>query len=325
MRISNIELLRALAATLVLFAHVSEEILASGGSGGFYEYFRAIGSSGVDLFFVISGFVITTSFWNKPRNSWAFFRARVRRVVPAYWILTTLVIVALLLALRFGIPTALPRPTLATSIESYFFVSKDFGHQYPVLAQGWTLEYEMLFYVVFTLAIFARKRIALIASIAVLVLGLVLGYGWLVSEFVMGVGVAAICFHREGKLAKPVLWLLLAVGVAALALSRFYPDPSGWRVLAWGVPAVAILFACVRLPQLRSRLVLTAGRISYPVYLIQWFVNPVVCLVAVRLGVIQTLSALVVLVAFVVTQVLAFGFDRWVDQPIKRNLIKVGF
>lgn len=324
MRILNIELLRALAATLVLVSHVSENILASGGTGSVYEYVSFVGNAGVDLFFVISGFVITTSFWQNPRNSWAFLRARVRRVVPTYWILTLLAIAAILLSARVGLETSLTQPTVWTSIGSFLFVRQPIDHVMPVLAQGWTLEYEMLFYLVFTVAIFAKRHIALIASIAVIVLGLTLGYGWLVVEFATGVAVAAIV-RRPGKPPRAIVWVLLALGILTLAFSIVVPYNENLRPLFWGLPSAAVVLSSAWLPQVRSRLAVVAGRISYPVYLIQWFVNPIVCLVAVKLGIIDRLSALVVVAAFVVTQAAAYVFDRWVDQPVKRGLVKIGF
>jgi exopolysaccharide production protein ExoZ len=325
MRILNIELLRALAAVMVLVAHVSEGILAYGGTGPAYRYLSLVGSSGVDLFFVISGFVITTSFWRNPRSSWAFLRARVRRVVPAYWILTTVAIVALLVAARVGLPTSLPRPTILSSVESYLFLNQSLSHNPPVLGQGWTLEYEMLFYTVFTLSIVAKKHIALIASVSLLALGLVLGYGWLVVEFIVGMGIAAFTFKQESSPPRAMAWAIVAFGILGLGLSDLWANPSDWRVLSWGVPAAAVVLGSVWLPQLNSRFVAVAGRISYPVYLIQWFVTPILCLIAAKLGVIGSLSVAVVIIDVIVTQGIAYTFDKFVDQPIKRTLLRVGF
>jgi peptidoglycan/LPS O-acetylase OafA/YrhL len=125
--IKNIQALRAIAALSVVLYHI--DIIG-------------IGSSGVDIFFVISGFVIAKSGSNV--DAVQFYSRRLFRIVPIYWIGTILV---------FGIAIVAPHllkhtdADLADLIRSLIFIPylKSSGLAQPVLFLGWTLNYEMFF------------------------------------------------------------------------------------------------------------------------------------------------------------------------------------
>ena len=116
------------------------------------------GTHGVDLFFVISGFIMLVTTWDKPIGPVEFMRHRMRRIVPLYW-LATLVMVglatvapALFKSLKWDVPALL---------KSLFFIPYDNlsvpGTTSPLLIPGWTLNYEMFFYALFALSLLASR------------------------------------------------------------------------------------------------------------------------------------------------------------------------
>jgi exopolysaccharide production protein ExoZ len=112
------------------------------------------GASGVDIFFVISGFVMAHTTRDST-DAVTFFRKRIARIVPLYWI-----------ALLWTARHALPSPD-ADLLKDFFFVphwSTEFPNSVnPILRQGFTLNYEMFFYALFALAmIFGRKRVVVL-------------------------------------------------------------------------------------------------------------------------------------------------------------------
>ncbi len=149
----GIQYLRAIAALAVVIFHAAER------SG---EHF-AIGAAGVDVFFVISGFIMIVISTRRPQAPFAFLKDRFLRIAPSYWIVTSIMVFGAMAGL---FPNLVLDP--AHLVASYLFLpaaSPNGGQIWPVLVQGWTLNYEMFFYGVFaaTLALAARYRLAALA------------------------------------------------------------------------------------------------------------------------------------------------------------------
>ena len=284
-RIVSIQLLRFLAALGVLIAHAE---LLSYHLGQFLGVNLARvplalkGGVGVDLFFAISGFVMVHSsrrLYGAPGGRGTFATRRLVRIVPLYWLGT---LVALAWTLHFG-----PRPDTASIVQSFAFIpfrsDAGSGRVAPVLETGWTLNYEMLFYLLFaaTLAPTARatvRRVALVLGAFVLLrmavdLPLPLA-AWgrpIILEFAAGMGIALL--HSRGvTLPVPARLALLAAAAVLVMLGDpdWASDIAGWdRVLTWGLAGVAILGAAtmgpwrITAPQWWN----FGGDISYALYL----------------------------------------------------------
>lgn len=257
----SIQLLRAVAALGVAIAHLYAEF-AVFGDRSFPNFI--VGAAGVDLFFVISGFVIAYSserFYAQPKGAITFLLRRLARIVPLYWAATTLFLLYLLCVFR-GTPIAeillindMSWPVVGTSFVFWPF-PRPSGATFPALSLGWTLNYEMFFYVVFTGAVLLPRRIAVLAaSAALLALPRALPYLAVVSpnplliwgdpliyEFVYGM-LIALAF-REG-LTLP-LWLAaisVMIGIGMIAWTGM--DASGIEIvprhLIWGGGAAFIV------------------------------------------------------------------------------------
>jgi len=160
----TIQVFRFIAALMVIILHsmyYTSERLAP----GFPLFSR--GSNGVDLFFVISGFVMILSTQNlkdKPGGWRTFAIRRIIRIVPIYWILTTYKLFVLLFASSLVYHASVD---VSYITKSYFFIpaTNVDGVLGPLLGVGWTLNFEMFFYALFALTLALRKNTILFLSI----------------------------------------------------------------------------------------------------------------------------------------------------------------
>lgn len=263
--INNLQALRALAAIGVVVFHVG---LLPATSLPF-----TIGAAGVDLFFVLSGFIIAYSASHDARQ---FLARRLIRILPAYWIATAI-------AALFVLQAMSPPETLYWLVQSLFYLPGPGGR--PVLIfVAWTLVYELAFYLLYWLALRAGTRRAPVVAIAMLlVLGLVPMPGlpgpWpLLLEFVLGVCVNLAIDNLSRPVGKRVgLWVagagLLALPLLA-QLTDYNPDDyqSVERVLVWGLPAACIVLGAILAEReglaIRNRAILLLGAASYAIYLL---------------------------------------------------------
>jgi exopolysaccharide production protein ExoZ len=266
--IGNLQVIRAFAALNVVLLHA----LFTANS---YElptrYFAALdksewGNSGVDLFFVVSGFVMIYTQWQKPKSAYEFFKNRVIRIVPLYWALT------LLFATIYIVMPSVFRDTSITIthyVSSLLFVSNIVADKTPLLFIGWTLEYEMLFYVVFSLGIMLPSKLAkfLFPIVILVLLSLFTQVDFIVLEFIFGM-IAAVIYLKmpQIKFALPVFFAsAIILGVDVFAETQLH------RALKWGVPSFFVVLSACYLPQLKNRALIMLGDASYSIYLVQIF------------------------------------------------------
>jgi peptidoglycan/LPS O-acetylase OafA/YrhL len=273
----TIQYLRAIAASVVVLYHaMSAPSIAA-------LFPVRIGEFGVDLFFVISGYIMWTTTAGSGRGPLAFWGARLLRVAPLYWIFTTLY-VAIGLSRPDTVFNAAFEPLHI--IKSYLFVPAvhpSLGVIAPVYTLGWTLNYEMFFYLVFGFCLFIPSRqprlAAMIGVLSLLVLiGAVVQPGGAVAatytnpillEFAAGIVLACLA-PRLYTTRSGIGWALIGIAVIWLvAVHRMEPLPE--RIVAFGIPAIlAVAGALVLEPSARqrpSRFALLLGDASYSIYL----------------------------------------------------------
>ena len=263
-KLQSLQVLRALAATLVVLDHVP---------------YIARGSFGVDIFFVISGFVIAFVAEADPDH---FFFKRLFRIVPLYWMATICIFLV-----AWVVPHALQHTvadpvSLAKSLGFIPFLKSGSGIQ-PLLSQGWTLNYEMMFYLLFALCLAVARRYAVISAAALICLIVLCGRIWhptsipllfwtdpIILEFVLGLLLFKLWRRSQPSGPRWLVFSLVAVLLGTLAwLQPRYPIH---RIAA--LPAAAIVAAVlltersVRYP----RLLVMTGDASYSLYLLHLFI-----------------------------------------------------
>jgi exopolysaccharide production protein ExoZ len=286
-RYEGIQALRFVAALLVVITHatfyVSERLVPG------YPVWSS-GAAGVDIFFVISGFVMalsSQSLIGRPDGARTFMLRRLSRIVPLYWFATTLKLAAII-----AVPATVLNGGLDVGhiVKSYLFLPSynESGGLHPVVAVGWTLNFEMFFYVVFALAMVLR--VPPLPFVGVLFAGLSVAAlfrqpdwpavaFWLdtiLLEFVAGMVIARLCLAGV-RVPPAIAAAMTAVGFAGL-LWPWGAVPDMMRVLVWGIPAALIVAGIAQLePVLQGRVpapLMLLGDSSYALYLFHPMIAP---------------------------------------------------
>lgn len=329
---SGVQILRFAAAMLVVVMHITQAISIHVSGTGPTRYWTD-GSAGVDIFFVISGFVMAMSTSALPSDAssrlnaaWVFMQRRLLRIAPLYWFYTLLK-VALLLALPTLASRASVEPGHLAASLLFIPAISPWGLVLPTLPVGWTLNFEMLFYAVFAAAIALgapRIRFCLLVFLLIFTVGryvpdsVVLGFyaQTIVFEFILGVGIAYAFLHFRH--APPGVGLaVIAIGV----MFMFLPDwgHSADRFATWGCGAALIVLGSVWLEPWTLRVPLASrlsflGDASYSIYLSHTFVVPAGVLALKKLGVEDTLTiVLSVSLAVVIAGSISYV---WLERPM---------
>lgn len=298
----SIQILRALAAWLVVGHHVTQLIPEAKNDSAASQVFALYGAYGVDLFFVISGLVIYLSSTRRQVSPREFFLQRVARVVPAYWIFSALIAVTLFLdhSLVFG--TKLEWPFFFKSLLFVPAQNPSGIGRYPLLTVGWTLNYEIAFYGVYLFAMFAPTKLRTASvTIGVLLLvfavpkfgGVLAFYGnKIVLEFLLGVAVGVAA--KRGLLAKVApMWgaVLCLAGLVAI----WVHGGGKHSFLGVGLPCAALVVGAISLEKYvnRTAFVGCLGDWSYSTYLC----HVLVLSIGYRVYQVYTLPLFVVLIA----------------------------
>lgn len=281
----QLQYIRAIAALLVVYFHAILQLEKLNPDAWITDYL--FGKSGVDLFFVLSGFVMWITTSDKPQTLADFWWKRVRRVVPLYWAVTlaaafvALIVPQILKSTQFDIPHILASLAFLPWINP----SDPAGEMIaPLLVPGWTLNYEMYFYLLFGLCLLVPVRhriLAITALIGLIFLAANLAphstagrfYGdTVIFEFVAGVILGRI--YKSGiAFSAPTVVLALALGFAVLVFIdyRSFDMP---RLITIGIPAAFIIFfaTAIRIPDLKAwRWLRILGDASYSIYLTHIF------------------------------------------------------
>lgn len=325
----SIQYLRGVAALMVVCFHAFQWTHVIGLTRTDFP----TGAAGVDVFFVISGFVMWVTTVDQQVPPLEFLRRRAVRIVPPYWALTLL---------AAGLAWAWPQIYQDVILDgrhlvlSLLFVPHldPNNEPFPLLKPGWTLVYEACFYLIFAVGLLvARRRRMLFLGVALAIVAFagffsdvasVLLANFLMLEFLAGVLLAKV--WSEGLLGSAVQgWALMALAVAALAgLEALNYNNYDWRPFFWGVPAALLVTGAVTaeaagaLP--RAVPLKWLGDASYSIYLC----HPLAFQALARLGPRPSDPMVFLLQAVSLAVVCGFLARQLIEKPTLRWLNGVG-
>ncbi|NNM71272.1 acyltransferase family protein [Enterovirga aerilata] len=328
--ILSLQYLRGLAALAVVYFHIETQIVRIGGE---IAPFGSLGRFGVDVFFVISGIVMWITTVRSQPTATEFLARRMARIAPLYWALTLAVVAVALLAPGAMRSTVVDGPHM---IASLLFLPwpHPLGHGLsPVLIPGWTLLYELAFYLVFSQCLRTDEKRRPWTVLAILSAIAALGFAPdlpdairfysdpIILEFGAGVVIGWL-FTTAARPSRALSLLCLASGLMLAILFTVRPVPL--HVLAIGGPVALIVAAFVLweksngVPEIPSLNWL--GGVSYSLYLTHILVLPVVRAIWSGFGISSgaVASAAFYVVSIVSSLVVAHLVWKFVEMPLTR-------
>lgn len=329
-----LQYLRAFAAIIVVVGHAVQIIPLHGRGDLFLDF--PIGGAGVDIFFIISGFIMCHIYASRQTGAGAFFKRRLARVGPAYWIVTIATSIALLIMPSLFRSSDFSVPLFLASMAFLAWPNPGLGGEaMPVFLIGWTLNYEFFFYGLFALAI------AAIPARPWWGVSAIFGSCWLVgsiidpldsvaefylhpitAEFVAGMVIWRA--HQHGLLRSAVLgWLGILLGLGLLFwVNMAVPvgRTDALRTLAWGGPGVLLVAGAVALDVSgrtpASPLWKLLGDASYAIYLIHFLVLGFVRLIWSRFTLKEHFGDLwLVAIALLISLIASLIFHLFIEKP----------
>ena len=339
--VANIQALRGIAALLVLWAHIKFPVEAlCPGKERLWWIQTAHGAIGVDLFFIISGYVISMTACKRHHHPLDFFLARIARVSPLY-------LAVFPFAFAHKAYVSWPHLPLRSAWNGIFYLPIFDWRDYtlPPLAVGWTLSFEMWFYVAFALLLYLwnpRKVARLLPLFFFAGAGVMAAYNgawyfprFLFHPFVLEFAFGCIVYQTQNWVKGALPWILVAVGLLYMLAFSQRTGYLGWhvellsdrmdlawlRVLLWGFPSALVVAGLVGLER-NQRLTLPnvlvwMGGISYSLYLTHWFSVMLFAAIGKKLG----LHSLPIVLAVVVTFTILLAWLCWkrVEQPLTKR------
>lgn len=220
--LNSLQIARGLAAWSVVFHHIVKSYFMGVQPNAFWAFASKYGSSGVDIFFVLSGVVMAMISKKYERNGKDFLVNRAFRVLPNYWFYTTLLVLSI---------TMLPKGSYVTwwegssLIQSLLLIPNPNPNGYglvPTLYVGWTLTYELFFYLVFSIILLLKiPKPAITCALTLVLLAFALRNhnflgqsSFLLVEFSAGISVfliyEAIASKDNAKIIKVLSGMLPA-------------------------------------------------------------------------------------------------------------------
>lgn len=337
----ELQWLRAFAAGEVVLCH--SDLLTKHFSNlaiarSWYQPFSALG---VELFFIVSGYVIAMRVGEKDTGG-AFFAARVLRLIPMYWFFTSLVVLVYLVKPAWHLMGFSPDPI---NMAKSFLILPQQG--FPILGVGWTLEHEILFYlgVALMLATVGSGRGARIGLAWLLTaLGAVgLALGWpagpvpgastlgaaflthVFNPFMLAFALGWLVRELEGRRAADLA--LQVLPPALILLWAVWEAPSGKLMPLWRIAAAGLVFAgfilvrqALQKDSRFGRSMVLLGEASFSIYLSHWFVLSAGGKLLGGLGVPASYDVVVRLVGVALALAIGVAFYLALEKPLDRWL-----
>lgn len=326
----SVQYLRAIAAFMVLLSHSVFKLESNGST--LLDWYQ-IGGYGVDLFFIISGFIMCLTIERNKDSFFLFMKKRIIRIIPLYWVLTSVALVIFLL-----LPSAVNSSGGETSvIASYFLIPN--GSKY-LINNGWTLSYEFYFYFIFSLC-FAfgsfHKQITSFLLVFLALIGIVFSFqnplltfmtNPILLEFVSGIIAFKLIRNYRPSISLCIFFIFL--GVAGLIQVNSFGGATTalGRSLNGGLPMFFIFIGLVYLERRvkMNKPLYELGMSSYSLYLLHPFSLALVTIVFKKLEIID--YSLIYLVTMLITSLIMgwlcyYYLEMKLDKLIRNRIQKI--
>lgn len=336
----SVQTLRAVAAMSVALMHIlffyGDSMKYIGGPEPWMFHFfnfKGFGGVGVQIFFVISGFIMAyLNAIGETHSFGAFMGRRLTRIVPLYWACT------LIWACVLADPSFYGAKKIT---ESLFFIPNP--DNTAVLGPGWSLNFEIMFYTLFAFVTLVMRRSAIwigVAFLAMHIAGEITDFyvfklfsDAVVVNFLAGIAIFHI--HRMDWVKKEAAAIFMA-GVALLLSSIYWhiPDSSlgAKQFVPWGIPSMLIVLGAVSMDVankhmwlFKSRVMLALGNASYALYLVHSM-----CFIGISMLLLYTLAIQkyvgpdgACLIYLIVCCLISLLVHHLVEKPLNRAVRKI--
>lgn len=328
-----VQYLRAIAALLVVYFHTKiydPQFI--------WRFDRSFGYGGVDIFFAVSGFIMTLNNYERRQSPGRFMISRMLRIYPPYWVATTISVVLFFLAPFAFIKDEIDLPYI---VYSYALLPLNnpaaTSGGVPFLKIAWTLVFEMYFYVIFACSLAFPRAIARLSLQAAFILAMI-AYGAfqhpsgapmsfftspMALEFLLGCVVGMLVGANACDWSRSIFVVGLVAFTFLFLIGGGHGD-GALRVIHLGVPAMGCLL-CTALLELhhgaewKSSTMLLIGDASYSIYLFHPFVLTAVRLASKTLNIGTTSSAggaIGVSVCVLACGLVGVLAHVWIEKPL---------
>ncbi len=327
--ISNIQMLRAFAAILVVMHHTLPHYHAMGGSFTWINTISTWGFAGVDIFFVISGFIMAYTTFNKERtvlNAKTFFKHRLFRIFLGYW--------PFFMAMFLIILISNPHKLSTLDIFGSFFLINDDMFQL-VLPVSWSLNYELYFYFLFLFTfLFSVKYLYLVIPTFVLLLLSYLfffangNYHFFYSPFLLEFFAGVLLYMYKKYLLK--LWILplaLLFMFFAYRYGIMHETKNGiYRIATFGLGALLVVLSALILEVKNiyksNTYFILLGNASYTLYLSHLIILELFWMTGLRKLFTSDTNMILPFLGFLTILLLCILFSLFYYQKIEKPLYK---
>ena len=333
-----VQALRFLAAFMVVCCHstfyTKERLLSS------VEVFH-LGANGVPLFFVISGFVIVLSSRKliNDKDGWRKYAIkRIIRIVPLYWLITTYKVAIMVFSAGLILHG---NNDFANILKSYFFIPtlNSEGKIRPILGVGWTLNFEMFFYLLFTIALFLRLNGIIFCGIIMTILTVLSFFktpAWpvvlnfyadpIVINFLFGM-ISAVLITKNFKIPKSFAISVILIGLIFLfsPLQHYLQFLYLNSALVNAFASFAVVYFCGQLekhsPVHIPAIILFFGAASYSLYLIHPVIAPLSPVVLKKIGLIIPFLSVIfcIILALIAAAIAYINYEKPVTKFLNRK------
>ena len=284
--ILSIQYLRGVAALLVVLSHIAWKNIQAGGST--LHWWHEAGAFGVDIFFIISGYImvyITQNMHQKPHNVRIFLKKRFIRIIPLYWFYTLIALAVFIL-----MPERVNSADGGTDIVKSFFLLPLASNENYLIGVGWTLHFEFIFYLLFSFGLLFSRTVGNITVLSAILFSLFyyvfipmegmsyLFYSFLNDifiEFALGM-VLYFLLLKIQKVPSLISLLSILLGVFLFVYLHNEGNLTGVHHIDTGISAFLICFGIVSLEYFWKKreytLLTKMGSASYSIYLLHPFV-----------------------------------------------------